>query len=114
MSDAYLEVNGLMVIYSKLAGVSFDDRQDNISQCKDCDKLDLMREPNNTYDKNAIRVEDKGRMLGYIPKVQAASLAQYMDAGGDIAGCYIDRIIGGGTLNYGVTISIMVKDNYQA
>jgi hypothetical protein len=34
--------------------------------------LTLVREPENPYDPNAIRVEFNGKKLGYIPKVMTA------------------------------------------
>ncbi len=111
MSDAYFDELGLMMIKTKLAGVTYDNRQDSISRCHDCDTLELIREPDNPYDSNAIRVMDAGRTLGYIPAAQAATLAPYMDAGEEIANCFIDRITGG-DLNLGVNITILLKDNW--
>lgn len=49
MSDAYFE--GLLVMDIKLAGVTFDDRQINIQQCKEFDSLNLIREPDNPYNR---------------------------------------------------------------
>lgn len=44
--------------------------------------LRLVREPNNPYDSNAVRVEmPTGTVVGWIPREIAASLARDMDAG---------------------------------
>ncbi len=71
-------------IITKLTGVSFNDAQGNINKfggpglCA----YDLIREPNNPHDPNAIRValfEDI--FLGYVPKHIARVLAPMMDNG---------------------------------
>ena len=43
--------------------------------------LELVREPGNTHDANAIRIEWRGIMLGYVPRTQNAALAWHMDRG---------------------------------
>ena len=49
------------------------------------DWLDLRREPDNPYDRNAVRVEWRGHKLGYVPRRQNAALAWAMDAGQTIS-----------------------------
>ena len=71
-------------IITKLTGVSFNDAQGNINKfggpglCA----YDLIREPNNPHDPNAIRVAlFKDIFLGYVPKHIARVLAPMMDNG---------------------------------
>jgi len=45
------------------------------------DRLDLVREPANPHDGNAVRVEWRGRKLGYVPRAENAALAWAMDRG---------------------------------
>jgi hypothetical protein len=45
------------------------------------DRLDLVREPANPHDANAVRVEWRGRKLGYVPRAENAALAWAMDRG---------------------------------
>jgi hypothetical protein len=45
------------------------------------ERLDLVREPSNVHDPNAVRVEWRGRMLGYVPRAQNQALAWAMDRG---------------------------------
>jgi len=45
------------------------------------DRLALVREPDNPYDANAVRVEWAGRKLGYVPRTENAALAWAMDRG---------------------------------
>jgi hypothetical protein len=39
------------------------------------DTLELVAEPDNAYDPRAIKVERKGRLLGYVPKELAARIS---------------------------------------
>ena len=71
-------------IITKLAGVSFGQAQHNIKQwgCADIGTYALIREPDNPYDPNAIRVSLFGiHDMGYLPKIVAMQLASLMDAG---------------------------------
>lgn len=45
------------------------------------DRLELVREPDNPYDANAVRVEWRGVMLGYVPRRDNAAVARQMDRG---------------------------------
>ena len=45
------------------------------------DHLDLVREPANRHDGNAIRVEWKGHKLGYVPRRENEAVAREMDRG---------------------------------
>lgn len=70
-------------IIIKLSAVTFRDAQENIKLfgCRDVGSFAMVREPQNAYDSNAIRVELGGKYLGYIPKRTARYLAPLMDAG---------------------------------
>ncbi len=56
---------------------------DRLEACRDLsvgDKLYLTREPENSHDENAIRVETKsGLQIGYLPSVRAQILAPVLD-----------------------------------
>jgi hypothetical protein len=45
------------------------------------DRLALVREPDNPHDANAVRVEWRGRCLGYVPRRDNAAVARQMDRG---------------------------------
>lgn len=45
------------------------------------DSLELRREPGNSHDPNAIRIEWNGRKLGYIPRTQNQATARLLDQG---------------------------------
>ncbi|GAX82980.1 hypothetical protein CEUSTIGMA_g10407.t1 [Chlamydomonas eustigma] len=53
----------------KLAGVTFDGRQENVKDLSPGQPVMLLREPWNPYDSEAVRVETlSGQQLGYIPR----------------------------------------------
>lgn len=64
-----------------VAGLFAGDRT-AIKNLKENDTLALTREPDNSYDSNAIRIDDAiGRKIGYIPKAENGTLARLMDCG---------------------------------
>lgn len=67
--------------FAKLAGVSFNGRQDVIKFLQVDMKLDLRRDYKNQYDKNAIGVYIENTLVGWIPKYLAEKLAPEIDAG---------------------------------
>jgi len=48
------------------------------------DALALVREPENPHDGNAVRVEWRGRMIGYLPRAENRAVAAEMDRGGRV------------------------------
>jgi hypothetical protein len=92
--------------HSKVAGVTYENRQQVIKKLKDGDALILKREPNNPYDKNAIAVLTKSNeQVGYIGKDLAIKLAPLMDDGA-IFEVNISKITGDGHTKKGVNIHI--------
>lgn len=73
---------------TKVAGVTFEGRQDAIKSAKRAEVLDmharfkLRREPDNEYDHNAVAVDADGAPIGFLPRDIAAQVAPVMDAGG--------------------------------
>jgi len=68
-------------ITTKLAGVIFDQCQENINLYGPpaFTTFEVNRELNNPYDQNAIRVGIGQYKFGYIPKYQAEELSVKMD-----------------------------------
>ena len=79
----------------RLAGVTRgnEDRQKNIKMfgCKDIGTFALVREPDNPYDPNAIRVELGEYLLGYVPRADAKELAPMMDTGRRFIAFFVSR-----------------------
>jgi len=66
---------------SPLAGFRHYDGAGFWRDMKAGDRLELVREPGNPYDAGAIRVEWRGRMLGYVPRRDNAAVARQLDRG---------------------------------
>jgi hypothetical protein len=66
---------------SPLAGFRYYAAGEAWSALAEGMELQLVREPANPHDANAIRVEWRGRMLGYVPRRENAALAWGLDRG---------------------------------
>jgi hypothetical protein len=75
----------LLVQSSPLAGFRYHEAAAAWAGLRVGDRLDLVREPANPHDPNAVRVEWRGRMLGYVPRGQNAALAWALDRGETVA-----------------------------
>ena len=71
----------LLVQSSQLAGFRYHEAPLVFPELRTGDRLDLIREPDNPHDPNAVRVEWRGRRLGYVPRRENAALAWAMDRG---------------------------------
>ena len=47
--------------------------------------LTLTREPHNSYDKRAVRIDWQGHQLGYLPRMDNAAVSQLLDRGEKIS-----------------------------
>lgn len=91
---------------TKLSGVTFEDRQEIIKNLDIFSNVQLMRDYNNIYDRNAIAViDEKNRKIGWIPKETAAKLAPLIDNGKFINTKVLKKIGGGGYI-YGLLVEI--------
>ena len=70
--------------YTKLTGVTYNNRQRNITLLKNGKKLKVVREVNNEYDKNAIELFDGDNSIGYIPAETVRKLSAKYDVGSEI------------------------------
>ena len=65
----------LLVQSSPLAGYRYGEGAEVWPLLREGDALELVPEPGNAHDANAVRVEWRGRKLGYVPRRQNAALA---------------------------------------
>jgi hypothetical protein len=101
--------------YTKVAGVTKKNsdgerRQSIIKELSAGDRVNLIREPDNRYDPNAIRVDSSFGHIGYIPADTAANnLASQMDRGHKVY-AVISEITGGeqGKPTRGVNLEIKI------
>jgi hypothetical protein len=68
------------------AGLAHHEAKQVWDEMRVGDELALVREPDNLYDANAVRVEWKGHLLGYLPRTDNATLARQIDRGNRLAG----------------------------
>lgn len=71
----------ILVQSSPLAGFRYYAGEALWGKLHEGDPLSLVREPDNTHDANAVRVEWQGQKLGYLPRAQNQAVAAAMDAG---------------------------------
>src|SRR3989304_4481039 len=71
----------LLVQNSPLAGFRYHEAPQLFDELRLGDRLALVREPDNPHDPNAVRVEWRGRKLGYVPRRENAALAWGLDRG---------------------------------
>jgi single-stranded-DNA-specific exonuclease len=106
--------------FSKLVGVTFEGRQDHISDLLDLIEdqvapqphgwpLEVMPEPNNPYDSNAINIKYRGSSLGHLNRELAANLTAQIRQG-VLVNVFLREITGNGLDQlFGVNILIEVK-----
>lgn len=82
--NAHAQSIRMLVQSSSLAGFSHYEAANNFDAIKVGDELTLIREPDNTYDVYAVRVEWHGAKLGYLPRSENRAVAIEMDKGGKI------------------------------
>jgi len=71
----------ILVQGSPLAGFRHHEARNVWGDIRAGDALTLAREPENPHDPNAVRVEWRGRKLGYVPRAENEAVARQMDRG---------------------------------
>jgi len=74
----------IIVQESALAGFQYYEGKALWDMMRVGDALQLVREPRNPHDANAVRIEWRGEMLGYIPRRENADVARQMDLGAPV------------------------------
>jgi single-stranded-DNA-specific exonuclease len=93
--------------HTKLAGVSFEGRQDVVARLQPGLALRLVRQPENEYDPNAIAVLDAtGDQVGFLNRRLAAALAPELDRGAAYSVSVADVTGGGEGASLGVNVLI--------
>lgn len=86
LPPAWAQTVKVLVQSSPLAGAQYYEADAAWNEMKVGDALTLVREPDNPHDANAVRVEWRGRKLGYLPRAENRAVAAELDGGGRIAG----------------------------
>ena len=98
-----------MEFYTKVAGVTFENRQRFIRRMTAGERVSLVRDPYNPYDPNAIKViNSNGDHIGFISKELASTMAMNMDSG-TIFSATVSNITG---MNPGENIGVNLHITY--
>lgn len=96
------------LICTKVAGVTFDNRQAILAKLVYGETIQLRREPENPYDRNAIRVERlNGEQIGYLNRSMAARLAPFFKAHKDPVRGAVHNLIG--SQGYGYSLGVIIS-----
>lgn len=74
----------MLVQSSPLAGFQYYQGKQLWDGMQVGDALTLVRESGNAHDSNAVRVEWRGHMLGYVPRRDNHAVARHLDNGGKV------------------------------
>jgi single-stranded-DNA-specific exonuclease len=96
LHDTYATIGDAVRFHTKLAGVSFEGRQDVIAGLHAGAPLELRRQADNPHDSNAIAVHYGQLQLGFFNRRLAAHIAPLMDAGARY-GARVASLTGGGS-----------------
>ncbi|MDD4881614.1 MAG: HIRAN domain-containing protein [Gallionellaceae bacterium] len=77
---------GILIQTSPLAGFQYHAGRALFPLMAVGDRLVLVREPDNPHDPRAVRVEWRGAMIGYAPRIDNVDLARLMDNGVPVEG----------------------------
>lgn len=103
--DPYKDINIKESFYTKIVGVTFEERQESIKSLVEGNQVSLIREPENTFDPFAIAIYCDNLKIGYLKKELANHLSKNLDEGIHYTGI-ISQVTGGDTKNYGVNLYI--------
>jgi single-stranded-DNA-specific exonuclease len=94
--------------HTKIVGVSFEGRQDMLAGLREGAELELVRQPLNEYDPNAIAVRFGDLHVGFLRKEIAREIAPIFDEGRPY-GARVASLTGGGEKHRGVNIFVWRK-----
>jgi len=94
--------------HTKLAGVTFDGRQEVVARLEPDAHLRVERQPDNEHDSNAIALFDAvGDLIGYLNRRLAAALAPAIDGGADYD-VTVTEVTGRGEVDGSLGVNILV------
>ncbi|MCR4442055.1 MAG: single-stranded-DNA-specific exonuclease RecJ [Peptococcaceae bacterium] len=103
--DFYRDVVNREEFFTKLAGVTFENRQDVIKDIQDGDSVEIRREAGNACDRHAVAVFWQGVRIGYLNSRLARNLAPALDRG-VLYEAFVVRVTGCERKSLGVNICI--------
>ena len=93
--------------HAKVAGVTHDNRQAAIAKLSALETLDLVPEPDNPHDPNAIKVWRRtGEHIGYLKRNRARQLVEKLQLGHRCV-AFVKRVSGGETHYVSITVLVI-------
>ncbi|MFA6167778.1 MAG: HIRAN domain-containing protein [Gemmatimonadaceae bacterium] len=95
----------------KVAGVTFEGRQEALREVAVGDWLAVVREPDNAYDANACgvwRVDRHGHpsvQVGFLPREVSAEIGPMCDSGYEVW-AHVSAVLGGGERSIGLRVTL--------
>ncbi|MBI3976494.1 MAG: single-stranded-DNA-specific exonuclease RecJ, partial [Armatimonadetes bacterium] len=110
LGGGFRGIEGAWSFYTKVAGVTFEGRQELLPSVRTGQPLHLVRQPANPYDPHAIAVLTADRQqLGFLSARLAGRLAPSIDAGARYT-VTASQLTGGGERAYGLNIFIQREE----
>jgi len=95
-------------IHTRVVGVSFEKRQSVVACLQLGEKVLLIREPENRFDPNAVKViRQDGRQFGYLDRYLAAELVVTLDRFGESVLAEVALLTGGHYI--GSSLGVVIK-----
>jgi single-stranded-DNA-specific exonuclease len=109
--EEYAGIEEAPSFHTKLAGVTFEGRQERVDALTQGAPLRLERQPENPHDPNAIAAHDvNGHQIGFLNRRLSAVLASAMDAGVDYDVEVSDVTGGDAGRSFGVNVLVSRRD----
>ena len=84
------------MIETRVAGVTFENRQAVVGLLTEGERVSLIRDPDNPFDPNAVKVVRwDHQQIGFLDRELAKILAPWMDRNGRFYKASVSRLIGG-------------------
>ncbi|MGB4592412.1 MAG: single-stranded-DNA-specific exonuclease RecJ [Coriobacteriia bacterium] len=107
----YAGIGEAEAFHTKLAGVTFEGRQELIARLQPGTPLRLVRQPDNEFDPAACALHDpRGAQVGFFNRRLAAVLAPYVDAGVEYDVSVTEVTGGDGEGSLGVNVLVRRQD----
>lgn len=106
LGGAYRSVEVRPVLFTKVAGVTFEGRQEVVAQLSVGEEVLLRRQPDNPADPHAVQVVRKdGAVVGYLSSPLAGRVAPQLDRGARYRATVV-AVTGGGEKNLGANLRL--------
>ncbi|MBW6469359.1 MAG: single-stranded-DNA-specific exonuclease RecJ, partial [Coriobacteriia bacterium] len=113
--EEYAGIEEADYFHTKLAGVTFEGRQDVVARLSPGTPLRVVRQPDNPHDANAIALhEAHGGQVGFFNRRLAGALAPVIDAGVEYDVEVADVTGGEGGRSYGVNVLVTRRADASA